>query len=136
MRANVRFKSTVVALIAITSLILPFTSDVNWVSRSFWISSVLSAFLSVAFSCKHQRFVGAFLCAKDLWEFKMFLHDGPQWKPAKPKLSVVLLLSATKHFCDLALILYVLGLGVYLGGLSQGDPDKAAAPNSSRNIFI
>jgi hypothetical protein len=136
MGANVRFKSTVVALIAITSLLLPFTSDVNWVSRSFWISSMLSAFLSVAFSCKHQRFVGTFLCAKDLWEFKKFLHDGPQWKPAKPKLSVVLLLSGTKNFFDLSLILYVVGLGVYLGGLLQGGADKDAAPNSSRNIFI
>jgi len=97
---------------------------------------MLSAFLSIAFSCKHQRFVGTFLCAKNVWEFKKFLHDGPQWKPAKPKLGVVLLLPGTKTFFDLSLILYVLGLGVYLGSLSQGGADKDAAPNSSRNIFI
>jgi hypothetical protein len=129
------------ALIAVTSLLLPLTSGVNWLSRSLWIASMLSAFVSVAFSCKHQRFIGNLLLAdkRDLWEFKKFLHDGKKKDPAKPKLKVVLLLSGTRTFFEHSLMLYTIGLGVYLGCLSQGGPtSKEAGPGQTdnRNTFI
>jgi len=131
-------KSTIIALIAVTSLLLPFTSEVNWLSRALWIASMVSAFLSVAFSCKHQRFIGNLLLAKSLWEFKKFLHDSLKTDPAKPKLGVVLLLSGTKTFFDLSLMLYVIGLGVYLGCVSQGraDKDTGEASADNLNVFI
>jgi hypothetical protein len=97
---------------------------------------MLSAFLSVAFSCKHQRFIGNLLLAKDLWEFKKFLHDGSKGGAAKPQLGVVLLLSGTKMFFDLSLMLYTVGLGVYLGCVWQGGVDTDAGQTDSRNIFV
>ena len=95
-----------------------------------------SAFLSVAFSCKHQRFLGNLYLARDLWEFKKFFHDGRKDQTAKPDLCVVLLLSGTKMFFDLALLLYAVGLGVYLGSVWLSGTDADAEVNDSRNIFI
>jgi hypothetical protein len=102
---------------------------------------MLSAFISVAFSCKHQRFIGNLLLANgdNLWEFKKFLHEGKKKDPAKPKLKVVLLLSGTRTFFEHSLMLYTIGLGVYLGCLSQGGPKSAdadAGQADNRNIFI
>ncbi|KAH8794485.1 hypothetical protein F5882DRAFT_397808 [Hyaloscypha sp. PMI_1271] len=133
--------STVIALIAVTSLILPLTSGVNWLSRSLWIASMLSAFISVAFSCKHQRFIGNLLLADKggLWEFKKFLHDGKKKDPAKPKLKVILLLSGTRTFFEHSLMLYTICFSVYLSCLSQGEPmSKEASPRqaNNRNILI
>jgi len=129
------------ALIAVTSLILPLTSGVNCLSRSLWIASMLSAFISVAFSCKHQRFIGNLLLANkhDLWEFKKFLHDGKKKDPAKPKLKVMLLLSSTRTFFEHSLMLDTIGFGVYIGCLSQGEPmSKEASPRQAdnRNILL
>lgn len=54
-------QSTVVALIAINSLLLQFTSQVHWVAGVMWIVSMLSAFLSVLLACKQQKFIGSLL---------------------------------------------------------------------------
>jgi hypothetical protein len=99
---------------------------------------MLSAFLSVAFSCKHQRFIGTLMLTNDWrgrYEFKKFLYD-PKARAATPKLGVVLLLSGAKMFFDTSLMLYIVGLGVYLGSVWQKAVDKSAGQTESRNIFI
>lgn len=130
--------STIVALIAVTSLLLPSVSKVHWLCSGLWITSMLTAFLSVGFSCKHQRFLGNLLLSddEDLWEFKKFLHEGNKDTAATPRLGVVLLFSGTKMFFDTSLILYAAGLAVYLGCVWKQDLNTDAGENYSRNIFI
>jgi hypothetical protein len=48
----------------------------------------------------------------------------------------VLMMSLSKRLLLIALIAYVIGLGVYLGSLRQNQLDTAAGHNDSRNIFI
>ncbi|CZR68539.1 uncharacterized protein PAC_18438 [Phialocephala subalpina] len=120
----------------------PFSNEVNWLAPAFWIASMLSAFLSVTMPCKHQFFMGTLILAddeRDLREFKKFLHHNPHGPAARPKLGVVLLLSSAKMFFDMALMLYIISLGVYLGGVWQRGSDKGAdmpGQMDSRNTFI
>ncbi|KAF8858448.1 hypothetical protein BDZ45DRAFT_399002 [Acephala macrosclerotiorum] len=130
--------STIVALIAITSLLFPVATKVSWLTRILWYSSTLSAFLAVMFSCKHQRFIDNLLFAEeeDGWAWKKLLHDGSEENPAKPRLAVVLLLSGTTMFFDLSLFLYVIGLAVYLGCIMTGNIDADTGEPDSRTVLI
>jgi hypothetical protein len=128
---------------AITSLLLPFTSQVHWMTGALWVASMLSAFLSVMFVCQKQRFIGRLLihekrnekrpCEKEKFRSKMREGDS---KLNIPRLSVVLLLCASKTFLNYAIVAYVLGLGVYLGFVWQNSLDADAGRDDSRNIFI
>ncbi|KAE9370945.1 hypothetical protein N431DRAFT_559976 [Stipitochalara longipes BDJ] len=131
--------SSIAALIAITSQLLPFTNQVHWLCRAFWTFSVLSAFLSAAFACKHTRFINNILLEsdRDPWQIKKwFQKDNNPCKPAHPPLSVVLLLSGTKMFFDSAVISYVIGLAIYLGFVWQQNLDKDTSQDDCRKIFI
>ena len=110
---------------------------------------MLSAFVSVTFACKHQKFIGNILLENipqgrpnALWGFKRWFQesgnkgDKGKTRPAKPRLPIVLLLSGTKMFFNWSLIAYVVGLGVYLGSMWRRGLDADASPSDSRNIFI
>jgi hypothetical protein len=102
------------------------------------------------FSCKHQQFIGSLLLAEEdsewaskkllpaeedsewaskklrlaedsEWAWKKLLHKGARKQSAKPRLSIVLLLSCTEMFFQLSLFMYVIGLMVYLGCVMTGD---------------
>jgi hypothetical protein len=104
---------------------------------------MLSAFLSVLFVCQKQRFIGRVLFhemrTKDLpsekAKFRERMHEG-NTEFIIPRISMVLLLCASKTFLDYAIVAYVLGLGVYLGFVWQNSLDVDAGYDASRNIFI
>ena len=137
MPCTYNIQSTIVALTAITSLLLPVANKVNWATRTLWYCSTLSAFLSVVLSCKHQQFIGNLILTdeeEDNQRWLRYLHD--ENNKAKPQFSVVLLLSGTSMFFDLSLCLYIIGLAVYLGCLMTGNIDPDTGESDSRNIFI
>ena len=128
---------------AVTSFLLPDVSQAHWTARALWIISVVSAFLSIFFACKQQRFIGNLLLEDrdenyKRQDYKYSLCRTPedgQCFPV-PRLSMVLLLSGTKVFLDYALVTYLMGLGVYLGFVWQSKLDIGSGNADDRNIFI
>jgi hypothetical protein len=128
---------------AITSLSLPFASQVHWITRALWVVSMLSAFLSVLLVCKQQRFIGRVIIDEQKYKnnskyerkFKEKMGECAD-KVRIPRLSVVFLLCVSKTFLDYAIGAYVLGLGVYLGFVWHNSLDVDTGRYDSRNIFI
>jgi hypothetical protein len=96
---------------------------------------MLSAFTSVFFACKQQRVIGRLLWEErksiELW----MIRESEQGFPIL-RLSVVFLFSTTRIFLDIALLTYIIGLGVYLGCVWQSSLDVDAGQSDIHNIFI
>lgn len=94
--------------------------------------------MAIAFSCKHQRFLGNLLVERpdDTWAWKGWFQCGEKTDKPKPRLDVIFLLSATKMFLDWSLITYVIGLGIYLGKIWISQRGADTGTRDSLNIFI
>jgi hypothetical protein len=100
---------------------------------------MLSAFFSVFFACKQQRLIGSFWLGGQTGSVnsrKWLRRKGSTEQCPVPRLSMVFLLSISKTFFDYALMMYIIGLGVYLGSVWQNNLDVYAGSSNSRNIFI
>lgn len=119
---------------AITSLLLPNVNQVHWVATALWLVSVLSAFTSVYFACRRTVIIGRIWCGKDfIWLRRK--ETKTVYFP-KPRSAVLILFSLCTWFLKIAVITYVIGLGVYLGSMWRNNPDSGAEHVGNRNIFI
>jgi hypothetical protein len=154
-----------VALIAITSMLFDVTSKVHWIARALWIVSMLSAFFSVFSACRQQRVIGRIQHEDPQYiQEWMIAESEPHSTPRKstspkgstspkttgestpsckatdpfpkPRISVVLLLSVSRTFLDIALWTYIIGLAVYLGCVWRNNLDADATQFDIRNICI
>jgi hypothetical protein len=131
---NFLSQGTIIALIAITSLLLPSLEQAHWVARAFWIFSLLTSCFSAHHACNLRRA----LSRLKKCDIKIWMTDSLRSKDncELPCVLAVIMISCPKQLLRYALPAYIIGLGVYLGSLWHYQLDTAVGHNDSRNIFI
>jgi hypothetical protein len=138
-------KGTIIATIALASIILPSITNVHWIARALWIFSLLAGLNAVLCSCNQQMTISRRLTSRDLFEWmndesradhcKKSEGDDGQHEFHVPDFYAVLLLSLPRKFLHYSLEAYMIGLIIYLGFLWRDQLDEAT-PGDNRKIFI